>query len=307
MKKRIVVLGSTNIDHIAKVKKIPVPGETVGDGIYSKAFGGKGFNQAVAATRAGGNVTFLSSVGEDEDGKKIISYLQKFGADTEKVIYKNESPTGTAFIFVDESGENSIVVSPGANKEFLVEEVKSLSKVISEADYLVMQMEIPFDCVEAAAEIAISNNTFVLLNPAPACELTKKLISMVDLLVLNETECETISGRRIDSVGIEKMAEVLVEMGAKSVIITLGANGSYFLNGENKGKFPAYKVNAIDSTGAGDVFCGALTSYLADEMDISGAIKFASAAAALSVQKLGAAPSVPDKEEIDMFVRENKF
>lgn len=307
MKKRIVVLGSTNIDHIAKVKKIPVPGETVGDGIYSKAFGGKGFNQAVAATRAGGNVTFLSSLGGDEDGKKIISYLKKFGADTEKVIYKKESTTGTAFIFVDDGGENSIVVSPGANKELTVEEVKSLGNVIAEADYLVMQMEIPIDCVETAAAIGMSNNTFVLLNPAPAYKLTKKLLSMVDLLVVNETECEIISGRTIDNLGIEKMAELLVEMGAKSVIITLGTKGSYLLNGKDKGKFPAYKVNAIDSTGAGDIFCGALTSYLADGVDISAAIKFASAAAALSVQKLGAAPSVPDREEIDMFVRDNKF
>jgi ribokinase len=307
MKKRIVVLGSTNIDHIAKVKKIPAPGETVGDGIYSKAFGGKGFNQAVAATRAGGNVTFLSSVGADEDGKKIISYLHMFGADTENVIYKKESPTGTAFIFVEDGGENSIVVSPGANKELTVEEVKSLGNVIAEADYLVMQMEIPFDCVEAAAEIAASNNTFVLLNPAPARKLTKKLLSMVDLLVVNETESEIISEGTIDSLGIERMAEVLVEMGAKSVIITLGANGSYFLNGTEKGKFPAFKVNAIDSTGAGDIFCGALTSYLAECREISDAIKYASAASALSVQKLGAAPSVPCKEEIDMFVRENKF
>lgn len=307
MKKKIVVLGSTNIDHIAKVKRLPVPGETVGDGIYSKAFGGKGFNQAVSSTRAGGNVTFLSSLGGDEDGKKIICYLQQLGADTEKVIYKNESPTGAAFIFVDDCGENCIVVSPGANKELKVEEVKSLGNVIAEADYLLMQMELPFDCVEAAAAIAVSNNTFILLNPAPACKLTNRLISMVDLLVVNETESEIISGRSIGELGVEKMAEVLVEMGARSVIITLGADGSYLLNGKNKVKYPAYKVHAIDSTGAGDTFCGALISYLADNVDIYGAIKFASAAAALSVQKLGAALSAPDREEIDMFVSKSNF
>lgn len=168
-------------------------------------------------------------------------------------------------------------------------------------------MELPFDCVEAAASIAVSNNTFILLNPAPACKLTNRLISMVDLLVVNETESEIISGRSIGELGVEKMAEVLVGMGAKSVIITLGADGSYLYNGKDNGKFPAYKVNAIDSTGAGDTFCGVLTAYLADAMDISEAIKFASAAAALSVQKLGAAPSVPDREEIDMFVSKYKY
>jgi len=307
MKKRIVILGSTNIDHIARVQRIPVPGETVGDGIYSKAFGGKGFNQAVAATRAGGNVTFLSSVGGDEDGSQIISYLQQLGADTGNVIYKNGSPTGAAFIFVDDHGENCIVVSPGANKELKVAEVESLADVIASADYLVMQMELPYDCAEAAAEIAMKNNTFVLLNPAPACKLTNRLMSMIDLLVVNEIEAEIISSRSIDKLGVGMMAELLVGMGAKSVIITLGADGCYLRNEKYNEKFPAYKVNAIDSTAAGDTFCGALISYLADNGQITEAIKFASAAAALSVQKLGAAPSIPAKEEIDQFIEINKF
>lgn len=305
MKQKIVILGSTNIDHIARVQRIPVPGETVGDGIYSKAFGGKGFNQAVAATRAGGNVTFLSSVGGDEDGRRIISYLQQAGADTGHVIYKSDSPTGAAFIFVDDHGENCIVVSPGANKELKVAEVESLADVIASADYLVMQMELPYDCAEAAAEIAIRSNTFVLLNPAPACKLTNRLMSMIDLLVVNEIEAEIISGRSIDKTGVGMMAELLVGMGAKSVIITLGADGCYFRNEKDNEKFPAYKVNAIDSTGAGDTFCGALITYLADIGQISGAIKFASAAAALSVQKLGAAPSIPAKKEIEQFISAN--
>ena len=307
MKKKIVILGSTNIDHIARVQRIPVPGETVGDGIYSKAFGGKGFNQAVAATRAGGNVTFLSSVGGDEDGSRIISYLQQLGADTGNVMYKNDSPTGAAFIFVDDHGENCIVVSPGANKQLKVSEVESLGNVIASADYLVMQMELPYDCVEAAAEIAVKNNTFVLLNPAPACKLTNRVMSMIDLLVVNEIEAELIAGRSIDKTGVGSMAELLIEMGAKAVIITLGAEGCYLHNETHSEKFPAYKVNAIDSTAAGDTFCGALVSCLADNGQIKGAIKFASAAAALSVQKLGAAPSAPAKEEIEQFIESNKF
>jgi ribokinase len=307
MKKKIVILGSTNIDHIARVQRIPVPGETVGDGIYSKAFGGKGFNQAVAATRAGGNVTFLSSVGGDEDGRRIISYLQQLGADTCNVIYKNDSPTGAAFIFVDDQGENCIVVSPGANKELKVAEVEALSEVIASADYLVMQMELPYDCAEAAAEIAMRNNTFVLLNPAPACKLTSRLMSMIDLLVVNEVESDIISGRSIDKIGVAMMAESLIKMGVKAVIITLGTEGCYLLDEKNSEKYPAYKVNAIDSTGAGDTFCGALITCLADNGHITGAIKFASAAAALSVQKLGAAPSVPIKEEIEHFIGTSKF
>ena len=307
MKKKIVILGSTNIDHIARVKRIPVPGETVGDGVYSKAFGGKGFNQAVAATRAGGNVMFLSSVGGDEDGKRIITYLSNLGADTTNVIFKKDSPTGAAFIFVDDHGENCIVVSPGANKELKVTEVESLGSVIAAADYLVMQMELPYDCVEAAAEVAAANNTYLLLNPAPACKLKDNLLSLIDLLVVNEIEAEIITGKSIDKLGVEKMAELLVEMGAKAVIITLGVDGCYFLDKKSREKYPAYIVNAIDSTAAGDTFCGALTTCLAENGAMPVAIMYASAAAALSVQKLGAAPSVPAREEIDHFISENKF
>ncbi len=307
MERKIVILGSTNIDHIARVQRIPVPGETVGDGVYSKAFGGKGFNQAVAASRAGGNVMFISSVGGDEDGKRIISYLRQSGADTDNVIYKDDSPTGAAFIFVDDCGENCIVVSPGANKELKVSEVELMTDLIATADYLVMQMELPYECVEKAAEIAAGNNTFVLLNPAPACKLTDSLMAITDLLVVNEIEAEIISGRSINKLGIENMAKLLIDMGAKSVIITLGANGCYLHDENTTAKFPAYKVQAIDSTAAGDTFCGALVACLADNGKISEAIKFASAAAALSVQKLGAAPSVPVKEEIEKFIRTNEF
>ena len=305
MKKKIVVLGSANIDHIAKVEKIPIPGETVGDGVYSKAFGGKGFNQAVAATKAKGDVTFLASVGGDADGKQIIQTLKLDGANTGSVIYKNDSPTGAAFIFVDQKGENIIVVSPGANKEISIEEIRSMEDIIAGADYLVMQMELPYECVELAADIASKNNTFVLLNPAPACAISNELLSKIDLLVVNETEADTITGDSIDNIGIESMAEKLVEMGSKSVIITLGANGSYLHKDGLNGKFPAYRVSAIDTTAAGDIFCGALMAFIADGGEISDAIKFASAASALSVQKLGAYPSVPMKEEICDFMEKN--
>ncbi|MFO7852246.1 MAG: ribokinase [Bacteroidota bacterium] len=304
MKKKIIVLGSANIDHIAKVHHIPVPGETVGDGVYSKVFGGKGFNQAVAATKAGGNVTFLASVGDDEDGKQIINTIKNDGADTNSVIYKKGSRTGAAFIFVEESGENSIVVSPGANKELTCDDLESYTDLIAGADYLIMQMEITYECVEKAAKIASDNDTFVLLNPAPACRLSKELISMVDLLVVNETESEIISGKSFNDLGVEKMARELINMGAKSVIITLGENGSYLLNGDTARKFNAFSVNAVDTTAAGDTFCGSLTAFLAEGIIIDDSIMMASVASALTVQKLGAYPSIPFRKEIDRFYTE---
>jgi ribokinase len=306
MKKKIVVLGSANIDHIAKVEKIPAPGETIGDGVYSKAFGGKGFNQAVAATKSGGDVTFLAAVGDDSDGKQIIGTLANDGADTKNVSYIPDFPTGTAFIFVDTKGENSIVVSPGANKEMTLADIKSWESLIAESDFLVMQMEVPYECVQAAAEIASKNNTFVLLNPAPACKLSNDLIGNVDLLVVNEIESETISGESMSEIGIGAMASKLVEMGAKSVIITLGSKGSYLLKGESGTEFSAFKVTAVDSTAAGDTYCGSLVAYLSEGAeDLAGAIKFASAASALSVQKLGAYPSVPEKDEVVSFLGKN--
>lgn len=307
MSRKIVVLGSANIDHIAKVRKIPDPGETIGDGYYSKAFGGKGFNQAVAATKAGGEVEFLACVGNDEDGKQIIATISGDGAETSNVIYCPGFPTGAAFIFVDEKGENSIVVTPGANKEMKVEHVTAWSDIIARTDFLVMQMEIPYECVSIAAEIAHKNNTFVLLNPAPACEIDSKLMAMVDLLVVNETESEIISGRSLSETGLEGMASILMKLGAKSVIITLGSAGSYLYNRAPGEPFAAYRVDAVDSTAAGDTFCGAMVAYLASNQGGLGkAIEFASAAAALSVQKLGAYPSVPVRNEIDHFISINK-
>jgi len=304
MKKRIVVLGSANVDHIAKVKHIPVPGETVGDGIYSKAFGGKGFNQAVAATKASGDVTFLASVGDDDEGRQIINAISRDGANTDYVLYKKGSRTGAAFIFVEESGENSIVVSPGANKELTCDEINSFSKLIAESDYLVMQMEIPVECVKAAADIAHDNNTFLLLNPAPACKLSPDLISKVDLLVVNETESEIITGIPFKTAGKHKMAAELIKMGAKSVIITLGDKGTFYNNGESSEECSAFKVDAVDTTAAGDTFCGSLIAFLADNMSVSESIAMACAASALAVQKLGAYPSIPCREEINAFITE---
>ena len=164
-------------------------------------------------------------------------------------------------------------------------------------------MEIPYECVSIAAEIAHKNNTFVLLNPAPACEIDSRLMSYIDLLVVNETEAEVISGKSLKETGLEGMASILNKRGARSVIITLGSAGSYMLNGEPGERFSAYEVEAVDSTAAGDTFCGSLISYLASNInDLGNAIKFASAAAALSVQKLGAYPSVPQKKEIMDFL-----
>lgn len=304
MSKKILILGSANIDHISKVKHIPKPGETVGDGVYSKAFGGKGFNQAVASVKAGGNVSFIASVGDDEDGKQIIQRIGKDGANIDRVLFKTGSRTGAAFIFVEDSGENIIVVSPGANKELTVEEISCIRDSITDADYLVMQMEIPYDCVQTAANLASECGTFVLLNPAPACRIAEDLLALTDLLVVNETEAEIITGKSFNDTGNEDIARELMRKGVKSVIVTLGAGGSYYMNGEMSMSFPAYKVNAVDTTAAGDTFCGSLITFLAENISLPDAIKMASAASALAVQKLGAYPSIPTRDEIENFLAE---
>jgi ribokinase len=302
---KIVVVGSSNTDMVIRVPSIPKPGETVLGGDFFSAAGGKGANQAVAAARSGGQVTFLACVGEDDLGRRAVEGFLRDGINTDHVKRVKDSPSGVALIFVDHAGENSIAVAPGANDRLDADYVRQLSDVIASADVLLLQLEIPIETVKVAAEIAYNADTRVVLNPAPARPLDESLLRQVSVLTPNETEAELLTGIEIsDEQSLFSAATVLREKGVDAVLITLGARGVYVATENDHVLLPAYKVTPIDSTGAGDVFNGALAASLSEGGDLFEAVRFASAAAAISVTRLGAQPSAPKHEEILRFVEE---
>ncbi len=306
MSKKIVVLGSSNTDMIIQVKKIPKPGETVIGGKFSIAAGGKGANQAVAAVRAGGNVAFVSRIGKDMFGNTSLKGFLEDGLNVENIFIDSEEPSGVALIFVDEKGENSIAVAPGSNSKLLPGDINRKLKIISDADILLMQLEIPLETIEYASEIAFENNVKIILNPAPAQHLSDKLLRQISIITPNETEAEFLTGVHVTNAkDAEKAAKILFEKGIGIVIITLGSKGAFVFSEIFKGLIPSYKVEATDTTAAGDVFNGALAAALSENKELKTAVKFANAAAALSVTKLGAQPSAPFKENIFKLLKNN--
>lgn len=294
MSKKIIVIGSSNTDMVIKAAKIPVPGETVLGGEFKMGPGGKGANQAVAAARLGGDVTFICKVGNDLFGENAIKGYKKDGIDTSSVLY-SEKPSGTALIMVDEGGENIISVAPGANGDFTPEDVEKVADVIRKADYVVFQLEIPVETVLAAAKIASEAGAYVILNPAPACKLPSELFKYISLVTPNQTEIAILTG--IDG-DIEAGMTRLNEMGVKDVILTLGSKGSAIWDGKKAEIVPAQKVKAVDTTAAGDTFCGALCVALSEGKTKKEAVEFATKASALTVQKMGAQESIPYRKDI---------
>ncbi len=299
--KRIVVLGSSNTDMIIQLPKIPRPGETLLGGRFSMAAGGKGANQAVAAARAGGRVQFIGRVGRDVFGDRAVASFLEDGIDTSLISVDPEEPSGTALIFVAASGENSIGVASGANARLLPEEVEKCRSALKSADILLLQLETPVDSVESAAQMAESAT--VMLNPAPAAPVPPGLLARVSVLTPNESEAEALTGIEIRSdEDLMNAAEALLRRGPRTVLITLGARGALLAQGEIREIVPGFQAEAVDSTAAGDVFNGALAVGLAEGMEMRFAVRFAHAAAALSVTRLGAQPSVPRRSEIDNFL-----
>jgi ribokinase len=302
MSKKIVVIGSSNTDMIIKSKKIPQPGETIIGGKFTTAAGGKGANQAVAAVRAGGDVAFISRIGTDILGDNAINGFVKDGLNASNIVRDNEEPSGVALIFVDEKGENSIAVAPGSNAKLSPADINNKQSVIAGADILLMQLEIPIEAVETAAEIAFENKVKIILNPAPAQPLSSRLLEKISIITPNETEAELLTGISVNNEeDAERAAKVLLEKGIDTVIITLGSRGAFIFNNEYKELVPSYKVKAVDTTAAGDVFNGALAVAFSEDKNLKDAVLFANAAAALSVTKLGAQPSAPYKKDIINF------
>lgn len=296
----IVVVGSSNTDMIIKVPRIPRPGETIIGGTFSIAAGGKGANQAVAAARAGGKVALVARVGDDMFGRQAIRGFKKDAINVRYVVMDKKAPSGVALIFVAADGENSIAVASGANNNLSPKDVRAARAVLKAAEIIVMQLETPLETVRAVARMAFRNRISFILNPAPARPLDDNLLKKVTLITPNETEAELLSGVRIkDDAGAERAAKVLAAKGVETVIITLGARGAYVHSERFTGIVPGFKVKAVDSTAAGDVFNGALAVSLAEGEALDRAVRFANAAAALSVTKLGAQPSAPRRAEIE--------
>jgi len=297
---KIVVVGSSNTDMILQMEHIPRPGETILGGQFAMAAGGKGANQAVAAARAGGDVTFLARVGSDMFGRQAVEGFRADGIHVEHVIQDAAAPSGVALIFVAADGENSIGVASGANARLTPDDVRQAGATIEAADVLVMQLETPLATVRAAAEIAVSAGTRVILNPAPAQALDDRLLRHVSVLTPNESEAELLTGIAVaDAASAARAADALHGRGVATVIVTLGAAGAYVAGAGFTGLVPAFPVTAVDTTAAGDVFNGALAVALAAGKPLPDTVRFGCAAAALSVTKLGAQPSAPQRVDVE--------
>jgi len=301
----IVVIGSSNTDMIVRTPTLPRPGETLLGGEFLTAAGGKGANQAVAAARAGGSVAYVARIGSDMFGDQALAGWQKEGIDCAHVTHDPKAPSGVALIFVSKNGENSIAVAGGANNKLSPALVKKAAPLIRSAATVLMQLETPLESIEAAAKIAAKAGVRVILNPAPAQKLPADLLRLIDVLTPNETEAELLTGIRIRSEkDAIKAAAALQKAGAKNVIITLGSKGALVAAaGATPQLVPAFQVTPVDTTAAGDTFNGALAVALGEGRDLSGAARFASAAAAISITRLGAQPSAPKRREIEKLLR----
>jgi ribokinase len=297
--KNVLVVGSSNTDLIIRVPRIPRPGETVLGGELSTAAGGKGANQAVAAARAGGEVTFVARVGEDGFGDRALAGFAAEGIDTRFVLRTPGAPSGLALITVDERGENSISVASGANALLSAGDVEAAASAFAAAGVVLLQLESPLAAVEAALRLAKAKGVPVILNPAPARPLADDLLRGVAILTPNETEAELLAGVPVrDEEGVREAAARLRARGPAAVIVTLGERGAYASSPEFDGPVPAFKVVPVDTTAAGDVFNGALAVALAEKRPMAEALRFAQAAAAISVTRPGAQPSAPTRAEI---------
>lgn len=302
---KVVVIGSSNIDMVAQVNHLPAPGETVGDACFMQSLGGKGANQAVAAARLGGSVTFITSLGNDMYASILREQFKEEGIVTDYIIDDTDNPTGTALIFVADSGENCIAVAPGANYSLLPAAIERFTKVIDEADIIVMQAEIPYDTIKKIALTASQKGKKVLFNPAPACHIDPELMKAIDILVVNELEAAFISEVPYTGNNLEIITRKLIEMGSHNVVITLGSQGVYMKNNLETIHMPGFKVNAIDTIAAGDTFCGALAVICAQKEIDYEALRFSNAAAAIAVTRSGAQPSIPTLDEVNYFIHEN--
>lgn len=303
MNKILTVLGSINADHVISVPHFAKPGETLTGYGYHIAYGGKGANQAVAAARLGANVNFIGCIGDDDIGRAMKTAFAQNGINTRSIVEVKHETTGIAMIQVAESGENSIVISAGANAHLNENQVAHVAEDIYKADYLLMQLETPLSAVKKAAELAKAHQTKVILNPAPAQPLPDELLSLLDMITPNETEAEILTGIKVvDLDSAKQAAQIFHQKGIETVLITLGAKGVYFSQQGQGDIIAGFPVQAVDTTAAGDTFNGGLVTALLEGKTYTEAIRFAHAAAAISVTRKGAQPSIPTRKEVLEFL-----
>ena len=307
MQKKILIIGSSNMDLVTQIENMPVVGETIlGNGLQHIP-GGKGANQACAVGSLGGNVTMLGCIGDDEFGRMQKDVLHKRNVDISSLKISSNLNTGTALIYVNMQGNNSIVVIPGANSECNVEYLKKQDRHFKDCDYVLLQMEIPYESIYYAINRAHELGKTIILNPAPAPDsIPDDILSKIDYLTPNETEISKLSGCAAEDIpAIEEAAKSLLNKGVKNVIVTLGEKGACFINNRITEVIAARKVNAVDTTAAGDCFNGAFAVALAEGKTEKEAIDFANIASSIVVTKKGAQSSIPLRKEIDSFLAGN--
>ncbi|SFJ29633.1 ribokinase [Terrisporobacter glycolicus] len=301
--KKICVIGSLNMDLVVNVDEMPKKGQTLIGENFKEVPGGKGANQAVAIAKLGGDVSMIGKVGNDGFGQTLINALKADNVKTDYIQIENCS-SGVAMITVDKNAENSIVVAPGANFRVLREDIDKCIDSIKQSDIVVVQLETPLDTIKYALQESKQLDKYTILNPAPAVKLEEDIIKNVDLLTPNETELEILSGVKIENEeDIIKAGQVMIQKGVKQLIVTLGSKGSLYIDKDNVKFKESYKVDAIDTTAAGDSYTGALSVALSQDKDIQEAMDFASKVGALCVMKEGAQTSLPTIQDVLNFRR----
>lgn len=296
---KIVVVGSVNMDLVVRTRTIPQPGETVSGHSFSTIPGGKGANQAVAAARAGGNVSMIGRVGNDDFGQRLLCNLRGNGVNVSAIMISEGVSTGTAMITVDDKGENAICVAPGANAKVCPTDVADQMELLGQADAVVIQMEIPQETVVYAIRQAHRLNKPVILNPAPAPLEPDPALYDVEVLIPNQSESSQLCGEAVGDITTAKLVGAsLVNRGVRNVVITLGRRGAVAITAEGTYECSPFNVKVVDTTGAGDAFCGAFAVHFARTKDLGHALRYAAAAGALACTRFGAQPSMPHEEAI---------
>ncbi|MDX1413990.1 MAG: ribokinase [Candidatus Promineifilaceae bacterium] len=307
MANRVVVVGSINMDLVTRTDKIPEPGETVLGGDLTTFPGGKGANQAVAAARMGAKVAMIGHVGNDLFAEQLQAGLAADNIDHRFVTNKSVA-SGVALIVVDASGQNSIVVAPGANSRLSPADVESAITVIKSGDVMLLQLEVPLESILRAAQLAKDNGVLVILNPAPVQTLSPELLALVDVLIPNESEAAVLSGMTVgDEEGLKSAAREIHALGVGTIVFTLGERGAFLSDGDLFSYFPAYPIEqVVDTTAAGDSFVGGFAVALAEGKSLETAILWGCAAGALAVMRTGAQPSIPTRAEVESLLESNQ-
>lgn len=303
IKPRILVVGSINIDFVIKTPRIPLPGENIFGEDFRRIFGGKGANQAVGVAQLGCEVVLSGRVGEDQFGNSVLKSLREKGVDTTYVERDSEASTGIAFILIDKNGENSIVIAPGANGRFSLQSAAQLRKIMKTVDLVLLQLELPLDSVAKVIEIACGLDKQVVLDAGPPCKRVYPSFFNVTVLTPNKAEAEALSGQSIRNLNASrKVARGLLSKGPQAVVLKLGEKGAVLTTANEEHYFPAYQVNVVDTTAAGDAFSAALSVAIAKGQTFKEAVEFANAAGALATTKVGAQPSLPTQHEVETFL-----